>query len=124
MPSITLSVNGEEKIFTVPFIKARHYRKALEITKAVNLNNVSHTELDELVGFITDVFDNQFSVDEFYDGVSSSDLVGKIDYAIALAQGMSQEKYEKTIETIKAQQAQADQEKENEDTGKLQSTRH
>jgi hypothetical protein len=75
---ITLFVNGEEKTFTVPFVKARMFRRALEITKKYDLNDVDVATLDILVSYVVELFNNQFTVDEFYDGIPADKLISTI----------------------------------------------
>jgi hypothetical protein len=79
---ITLFVNGEEKTFTVPFVKARMFRRALEISKKYDLNNIDVETLDTLVSYVVELFNNQFTVDEFYDGISADKLTSTIVYCI------------------------------------------
>lgn len=78
MQKITLFINGEEKTFTVPFVKARMFRRALEIHKKYDLNNVDVETLDTLVSYVVDLFNSQFTVDDFYDGISADKLVSTI----------------------------------------------
>jgi hypothetical protein len=75
---ITLFLNNEEKTFTVPFVKARMFRRALEITKKYNLNDVDVETLDILVSYVVELFNNQFTIDDFYDGVPADKLVSTI----------------------------------------------
>jgi hypothetical protein len=75
---ITLFVNGEEKTFTVPFVKARMLRRALEIIKKYDLNDVDVQTLDVLVSYVVDLFNNQFTVDDIYDGIPADKLISTI----------------------------------------------
>lgn len=75
---ITLFINGEEKTFTVPFVKARMFRRALEITKKYDLNDVDVETLDVLVSYVVELFNNQFTIDDIYDGVPADKLIPTI----------------------------------------------
>jgi hypothetical protein len=75
---ITLFINGEEKTFTVPFVKARMFRRALEITKKHDLNDVDVETLDVLVSYVVELFNNQFTIDDVYDGVPADKLISTI----------------------------------------------
>jgi hypothetical protein len=75
---ITLFINGEEKTFTVPFVKARMFRRALEITKKYDLNDVDVETLDVLVSYVVELFNNQFTIDDVYDGVPADKLIPTI----------------------------------------------
>jgi hypothetical protein len=79
---LKLFINNEEKPFTVPFIKARAFRRALEIHKKVDFNNLTEEALDTVVDFVVEIFNAQFSRDEFYDGLSTSDLIPTINYVM------------------------------------------
>ncbi|WP_426453856.1 phage tail assembly chaperone G [Paenibacillus sp. S-38] len=72
---LELRVDEETKTFTVPFVSGRMLRKTLEISKNTNFSNVTVEVLDELVLFVVDLFKNQFTVDEFYDGIEASKLL-------------------------------------------------
>src|SRR5690625_1336971 len=71
---LTLIIKNEEKIFTTPFVSARFYRKLLEFDKEIDYSNLEANDYDKLIGFVCEVFGNQFTVDEFWDGVESSKL--------------------------------------------------
>lgn len=71
---LTLLIDGKEKIFTTPFVSARAYRKLLEYDQTIDYTDMGLDEYDEIVGFICDVFGNQFTIDDFYDGLPSYEL--------------------------------------------------
>ncbi|WP_017797565.1 phage tail assembly chaperone G [Oceanobacillus kimchii] len=75
-------VDGENKrkesIYKIPFVSARHHRKLLEYEQTIDYTEMTLENTDELVGFVCDVFGNQFTIDEFYDGVPSHELVSVI----------------------------------------------
>jgi hypothetical protein len=75
---IALLINNEEKTFTVPFVKARMFRRALEINKKYDLDNVDVETLDILVSYVVELFNNQFTIDEFYDGIPADKLISTI----------------------------------------------
>jgi 23S rRNA G2069 N7-methylase RlmK/C1962 C5-methylase RlmI len=64
-----------EKRYVAPAAKAKHFRKALVITKDYDLDNITADTLDELLAFVVDVFNNQFSIDDIYEGVGSAALI-------------------------------------------------
>lgn len=79
---VKLVINEEERIFVASFIPARAFRKLLEIRKNMDLVNLTAEQLDEIVGLISNsIFKSQFTIDEFYDGLDSRELlpiVGKV----------------------------------------------
>lgn len=82
----------EESIYTVPFANARHHRKILEYDATIDYSDMSLDQTDELVGFVCDVFGNQFTIDEFFDGVPSHKLIETItDVFIYVRTGKTKE---------------------------------
>lgn len=73
--TLTLRLEGQEKVFTLDFISARMLRRTIEISKTVNFSDISAEELDTMVGYLVQLYGNQFSVDEVYDGLSATELV-------------------------------------------------
>src|SRR5690625_4363687 len=75
---LELIIDGEKKIFTTNFVSGRHFRKVMEYDSKIDYSNIGIDETDELVGFVCNVFDNQFTVDDFYDGVRAHEGVSTI----------------------------------------------
>src|SRR5690625_2855803 len=75
---LELQINGEQKIFTTPFVSARSFRRLMEFDQKMDYNNLSIDDVDELVGYVCNVFGDQFTIDEFYDGVPSHELINTI----------------------------------------------
>ncbi|MFJ7914483.1 MULTISPECIES: phage tail assembly chaperone G [unclassified Lysinibacillus] len=77
---ITLRIDGDNKTFTNDFVKARIFRNALKLNEKMSEegNKISVETFDELVGFVVTVFDNQFTIDDFYDGVKAEELQSEI----------------------------------------------
>ena len=76
--NLTLRVNGEDRIFSAPFVSARHFRKLMEFDEVIDYTDLDVKSTDKLVGFVCEVFDNQFTIDEFYDGIPSHQLMSTI----------------------------------------------
>lgn len=76
--NLTLFVDDKEKNYTVSFIKARMFRKAISFGKTMDFDNLGVDQIDELVGFVCDLFNNQFTVDEFYDGLPVDEFMSTI----------------------------------------------
>ncbi len=75
---LELEIDNKKKIFTVDHAKGRHYRKLLEYDEKMDYNQLTVDDIDELVGFICEVFQNKFDVDTFYDGIPSNKLIPTI----------------------------------------------
>lgn len=85
--NLTLFVDGKEKTFNAPFIKARMFRKALEFNQKMDFKNLGVEEIDELIGFVCELFNNQFTIDEFYDGLPVENLMPTIVEAMESVTG-------------------------------------
>jgi len=68
---LVLMIDGKEKIFTVSFVSGLMLRKLMQMDERIDYTDLSVDEYDELAGFVAEVFGNQFTADEFLDGVKS-----------------------------------------------------
>lgn len=75
---LELVIDGENKIFTTPFVSGRAYRKLLEYDKTIDYTDMDTDDYDELIGFTCDVFGKQFTIDNFWDGVPSHEVVSTL----------------------------------------------
>jgi len=71
---ITLRIDGQNKEFVQEFIPARMFRKTMEIQAKLG-KGFNEKDLDSTVSFMVDVFGNQFTIDQFYDGLDARNLV-------------------------------------------------
>lgn len=79
---ITLKLDNKDKTFTTSFISARMLRRTIEVSQGVNFDNISPEELDKLIDYVVELFANQFTRDNVYDGLSSKDLIPTITRCI------------------------------------------
>lgn len=79
---IVLKINGKDKTYTAGFISARMVRRTIEVSKEINFDNITPEELDKLMDYIVELFGNQFTRDELYDGLASKDLIPTITKCI------------------------------------------
>lgn len=75
---IVLKLKGKNKKFTSKFITFRSYKLGTELLPKAQEgeflgDNFPIEELDVAVDLILDVFNNQFTLDEFYDGFEMDD---------------------------------------------------
>lgn len=75
---IKLQIKGKEKTFATPFISGRMVRKTIEINEKFDLNNIKLETLDTLVDYVVDIYGNQFTRDDYYDGISAHKLLTTI----------------------------------------------
>ncbi|MEM5660007.1 hypothetical protein AAHB62_31890 [Bacillus cereus] len=67
---LTLRINNEEKTFNLPsFIPARLIRQAPELADIPN--NPEAADLDKMVQYVVQVYGEQFTVDQYWDGVDA-----------------------------------------------------
>lgn len=94
MLKIELYMNGSKKTFSVPFIKARMFRRALELNEELHpedeeqKTNATVEDLDLMVAFVVDLFDHQFTIDELWDGLSNEDLLPELERCMSEAVNM------------------------------------
>ena len=73
---IQLEVNGKNETFSAAPKKARIVRNAAELLESFGAD-LKVDELDSIAKFISEVFDDQFSTDNVFDGIDSDKLVPK-----------------------------------------------
>jgi hypothetical protein len=64
---VKLRMGEVEKTFSTSFISTRMLRRTLEIKE--QLHSLDKMGLDKVVEYMVDLFGNQFTIDEVYDGV-------------------------------------------------------
>lgn len=75
---LELNIDGEKKVFTTGFVSGSFFRRLLEFDEKINYAEITLDETDELVGFVCEVFGNQFTIEEFYEGIPSHEVVSTI----------------------------------------------
>ncbi|WP_282022590.1 phage tail assembly chaperone G [Priestia flexa] len=92
--NLTLMMSGKPIKFGKPFISGRIYREFLALKeRGVDFNSPTPHELDEVVQMICESYSNQFTIDDFYNGLaididSEDNFFIKIAEFIMLAQGL------------------------------------
>ncbi|AXO98651.1 hypothetical protein BK749_16500 [Bacillus thuringiensis serovar vazensis] len=67
---LILRINKEEKTFNLPaFIPARLIRQAPELAEIPN--NPGPEDMDKMVQFVVKVYDGQFTLDQYWDGIDA-----------------------------------------------------
>ena len=72
---ITLNINGEDKSFTAPFVNARKLRETIAMSAKMQGQAQDETMIDNMVNYIVDIFGNQFTSDNFYDGYAADKVL-------------------------------------------------
>jgi hypothetical protein len=81
--NLKLLIKEEEKTFHTPFVPGTVFRKFIEYKARMNLNDLKGEELDELASLVVYAFKNQFTLEEFYDGIPQDELMITIDLLFA-----------------------------------------
>lgn len=71
---VRLYIDDQEKTFMAPFVPTRIVRTVLEMQTRMDFNNLKPDEMDEMVNLVCQVFRNQFTMDEFYDGLPADEF--------------------------------------------------
>ena len=72
---ITLNIDNKKREFTTPFISGRKLRNTFAMSKKIESLKQDETMLDEMVSYIVDIFNNQFTIDQFYDGIEANKII-------------------------------------------------
>ncbi len=82
--TIVLNLEGKEKKFvTTDFIKGSMFRKAADVASIYETDAVYDSDdLDGMISFVCELFNHQFTMDEFEDGTDSRNLMKTI-YGVA-----------------------------------------
>ncbi|WP_051891708.1 phage tail assembly chaperone G [Lysinibacillus sphaericus] len=77
---IKLRIDGQEKTFTNDFVKARIFRNALKMNEEMSKegDEITVATFDKMMGFVVNVFDNQFTVDDLWDGLEGGNFQDEI----------------------------------------------
>lgn len=75
---ITLKIGDKEKTFANDFVKARVFRHALKLNQELRNAEISVELFDKLVEFVVIAFNNQFTIDEFWDGIDADKLQNEV----------------------------------------------
>jgi hypothetical protein len=63
-----------EKTYVAKQPKAKMFRKALVLTKENDLTDLNPELLDEVLSFVCEVFNDQFTIDDIYDNIDSDEI--------------------------------------------------
>jgi hypothetical protein len=91
MISIKLNVN-EEKTYIAEKIKARMVRNAIELTESFDEKDFKTADLDGLVNYVVEIFNNKFTIDDVYDGIDAENLIPELMRCIKTVMGTMQDR--------------------------------
>lgn len=73
---IKLLIGNEEKTFTAPFVSARKLKETFSLSNKVQ-NGFDETIMDEIATYLVNIYGNQFTMDELYDGYPAHEIFNK-----------------------------------------------
>lgn len=82
--TIVLKLEGKEKKFVTPdFINGLMFRKAADVAAIYETGSIyDPNDLDGMISFVCELFNHQFTIDEFEEGTDSRKLMATI-YGVA-----------------------------------------
>ena len=75
---LNLKIENKTRTFMPTFISGRIVRDVTKVLPKLQEGNITTELLDELVGMMIVIYNNQFTVDEFYDGIEAHKLLSTI----------------------------------------------
>ena len=92
MKSIKLLINEEEKTFQIPFVNGMVLRKFIEMKTRMDMSDLSPEELDEVVGLAVYAYKDQFTLEQFYEGIPHDKVLETVDELfLPTSKGQSEE---------------------------------
>ena len=78
-----MEIKLENRTYTVKIVKARMFRKAIEISTEIDFNNLKTIDLDKLIDFIVELYENQFTRDDLYDNLPANELMSTLSGSVS-----------------------------------------
>lgn len=77
---VVLRIDGKDKTFTNDFVKGRIFRNAMLLNEKLKNEGaeISVELFDLMIEFVVSAFDNQFTVDDFWDGIEAHKLQSEV----------------------------------------------
>lgn len=92
---ITLNIKGKDRSFTAPFVSARKLRTTIAMSNDLKDKVQDETMVDNMVNYIVDIFGNQFTSDDFYDGYAADKVIETFNACVLEVTGKLADKAEK-----------------------------
>lgn len=89
----------QDKTYLVDHVKARMIVKAFEITEKINFSALKSNDLNEMANYVVEVYKNQFTIDDLYDGLDSDKFYSTIIGCITEIAGITLKKMSNTSDT-------------------------
>jgi hypothetical protein len=73
-----MQIKLNDKTYKLKKIKALMVRKSIEITESIDFNKITTKDLDTLIDFIVDLYGNEFTREDVYEGLEAKELLPTI----------------------------------------------
>lgn len=85
---ITLFLEGKENTYVTPkFVSGLIYRKAIKLQADGRFPSAKEEDMNEIINLICEMYENKFTIDEYWKGCHVQDLHKNIDKFIAYING-------------------------------------
>lgn len=74
---IKLMINGEEKTFVAPFLSGKLYKDFFEMQRKLE-GKMDIETMNTLIDFVCRVYGNQFTIDQYLEGVPLNKVLSEI----------------------------------------------
>ena len=74
---ITLKIDGRDETFVAPFLSGRLYKDFFEMEKMLH-GPITPDVMDVLIDFVCRVYGNQFTIEQYWDGVALNKVLSLI----------------------------------------------
>jgi len=87
MMTITLYDKDSEpvKTFNRGFVPWKLLKKAVRLSKSIDVDDLGEESLDELAGLVVETFGNQFTIDDLNEGADISEMITVLQTVISKA---------------------------------------
>lgn len=79
---LELNINNSKEVFVNTHVTGMMYRDALYLRHKQVTEDFTPSLLDEMVGLVCKVFDNKFSIRDFYNGLDKREIFGVVNTLI------------------------------------------
>jgi len=89
MPMMTITLYDENsdpvKTFNRGFVPWKLLKKAVKLSKNIDVNDLGEESLDELAGLVVETFGNQFTIEELNEGADINEMITVLQTVISKA---------------------------------------
>ena len=84
---LVLKIDGQNMTFVTPFISGRKLRDTIQMSDKMQKDEMTPEQIDMEIDYIVGIFGNQFTRDQFYDGIESDKVILALTDCISTVMG-------------------------------------